>query len=161
MCTGLFSLDMLNFKYLLTIFLVLLFLCMKILVCAIPAQFSHILICIFIIIQPSIQMTAFIIYSSGILPHVILFRFTLQSIYDSMHKMFSLYLFYIDLLKNNTQSFQWQFFLLQILFSVYFSYDLQVQIHSLSNLLLPIHVNSCVNLIHSHSNTHVLTNTKI
>lgn len=75
--------------------------------------------------------------------------------------MFSLYLFYIDLLKDNTQSFQWKFFLLQIFFSVYFLYDLQVQIHSLSNLLLHIHVNSCMDLIQSHSNTHILTNTKI
>lgn len=144
----------------LTIFLVLLFLSMKILVCATPALFSHILICIFIIIQPSIQMTAFIIYSSGIL-HRIIFSVTLQSIYNSTYKMFSLYLFYIDLLKDNTQSFQWKFFLLQIFFSVYFLYDLQVQIHSLSNLLLPIHVNSCMDFIQSHSSTHVLTNTKI
>ena len=32
---------------------------------------------------------------------------------------------------------------------------------SLSNLLLPIHINSCMDLIHSYSLTHVLTNTKI
>lgn len=33
--------------------------------------------------------------------------------------------------------------------------------NSLSNLLLPIHVNSCTDLLHSYSYTHVLTNTKI
>lgn len=87
-----------------------LFLCMKIPVCATLALFSHILICIFIIMQPSIQMTASLNIFLRHLHHGIIFRVTLQSIYNNMYKMFSSYLFYRDLFKNNTQSFQWQFF---------------------------------------------------
>lgn len=70
--------------------------------------------------QPSIQMTASPNIFLRHLHHVIIFRVTLQSIYN-MYKMFSLYLFYRDLFEKYYTVFSVAIFSSPDIFLVLFS----------------------------------------